>query len=135
MDASKRFSDYFSGMSMLSEHGFVLDNQEDNFGFLVDIGTMIRAKRWMMFCQQPLSYNTQLVKMIYANLADTNNIRAEVVIGGVSISYSDGRINMLFGLNTIEDRYQELLEALNDGDFEVYMESLCNMGTRWLEFG
>ncbi|KAL5079097.1 hypothetical protein RYX36_007518, partial [Vicia faba] len=77
VDASPRFSKFISGMGMLSEHGFIFDNSEE------DIGT----------------------------------------------------INMIFSLSNIEDRYQELLDSFDDGYFYVFMESLCNMGTKWLESG
>ncbi|KAL5075033.1 hypothetical protein RYX36_014017 [Vicia faba] len=111
------------------------NKQEDNLGLPGDIGTMTRAKRWMKFYQQLLLYNTQLVKKFYANLVNTNNRSDEVIVRGINVSYSDGLINMFFSLNNNEDRYQELLYASDDRDFDVYMESLCNLGTKWLEYG
>ncbi|KAL5070690.1 hypothetical protein RYX36_021577, partial [Vicia faba] len=104
VDASQRFLEYISGISILSECGFVLDKQEDNLGLPGDV-------------------------------VDINNKSAKVVVRKVSVSYSDETINMFFGLNHTEDRYQELLDASDDRDFDVFMDSLCNMGTKWLEYG
>ncbi|KAL5062037.1 hypothetical protein RYX36_023774 [Vicia faba] len=33
----------------------------------------------------------------------------------------------------IEDQYQEILEKADDDDFDEYIQSLCNLGTAWLE--
>ncbi|CAI8615185.1 unnamed protein product [Vicia faba] len=42
---------------------------------------------------------------------------------------------MFFKLGNPEDRYHELLTALDDADFDVYMESLSNIRTKWVESG
>ncbi|KAL5100366.1 hypothetical protein RYX36_004693, partial [Vicia faba] len=109
IDASQRFSYLFYRMSMISEHGFILDKQEENIGLLRDIE-------------------------FYANSMDTNNKRDEVVVRGVNVSYSKGTINMNFDLSNTEDRYQELLDDSDDGHFDVYMKSLCNIGIKLLEY-
>ncbi|KAL5074417.1 hypothetical protein RYX36_013401 [Vicia faba] len=92
MDANQRFSKYFSGMSMLSERGFILDKKEENLCLLGDI----------------------VVKEFYANLVDTDNKRAEVVVQEVKVSYSTRTINMIFNMGNTEDMYQEILVALDD---------------------
>ncbi|KAL5059896.1 hypothetical protein RYX36_031500, partial [Vicia faba] len=102
------------GMSIFSECGFVLDKEEDNLGLLGSIGTMIKLKKWVNFFQQPLPYNIQLKKEFYTNLVDSNNRRDEV---------------MVKGLKNTEDHYEEILDKADDVEFDVYMQSLCNLGT------
>lgn len=73
------------------------------------------------------------MKEFYANLVDTNNKKAGVVVRGVNVSYSEGIINMLFKLEPMKDMYQDLLLASDDADYDVYMESLCNPNGKWVE--
>ena len=47
--------------------------------------------------------------------------------------YSEGTINMMYGLKKYDDQYQEILEKVDDMEFEVYMKSLCNSNTAWVE--
>ncbi|KAL5075764.1 hypothetical protein RYX36_014748 [Vicia faba] len=96
---------------------------------------LVKARKWAKSCQQSLSFNTQIVKEFYANLVDTNNKMVEVVVRGVKVSYTEETINMHFQLKRIKDKYQELMDASNVNDFDVYMESLCNFGTKWVESG
>ncbi|KAL5098481.1 hypothetical protein RYX36_002808 [Vicia faba] len=132
---NQRFSEYFSGMNMFSEHGFIMDKGDKNLGIAEDIGMLIKARKWDKNGQQPVSFNTKIMKEFYANLVDTNNKKDEIVVRGVKVSYAEGTINMHFHLKRNEDKYQELLDALDDNDFDVYMESLCNLGTKWVESG
>lgn len=106
-----------------------------NLGLLGDMEKLIENMKWTRFYQQPQSYNTQIVKEFYANLVDTNNKKCEVVVRGVKFSYSEGNINMLFKLGLVEYRYQELLLTSYEVDYDVYMESLCNPDTKWVETG
>ncbi|KAL5097450.1 hypothetical protein RYX36_001777, partial [Vicia faba] len=78
---------------------------------------MIKLKKWTKFFQQPLPYNTQLVNEFYAN---SNNKRDEAMVTRLKIT---------------EDQYQEILKKADDDEFDVYMQSLCNMGTAWLDLG
>lgn len=55
------------------------------------------------------------------------------MVRGVNVPYSEGTINMMFKLGPVEDDYQDLLLASNDVDYDVYMESLCNPYTKWVE--
>ncbi|KAL5067656.1 hypothetical protein RYX36_018543 [Vicia faba] len=64
------------------------------------------------------------VKEFYANLVNTNNKRVEVVVRGVKVSYSEGKVDMFFKLGNREDRYQEILTPYDDADYDVYMESM-----------
>lgn len=75
------------------------------------------------------------MKEFYANLVDTTKKKGEVVVRGVKVYYFEGTINMLFKLGQVKDRYQELLVASYDVDYDVYMESLCNPCTKWVETG
>ncbi|KAL5097762.1 hypothetical protein RYX36_002089, partial [Vicia faba] len=50
----------------------------------------------------------------------------------VQISYEEGSD---CELKNTEDYYQEILEKADDVEFDVYMQSLCNQGTAWLESG
>lgn len=127
-DTSQRFIDYFSRMSMHSERGFILDMRAENLGLPGDM-------KWIRLCQQPQPYNTQIVEEFYANLVDTNNKKAEVVVRVVKVSYFEGTINMLFRLGPVEDKYQDLLLASDDVNFDVYMESLCTPNTKWVGNG
>lgn len=41
----------------------------------------------------------------------------------------------MFGLGSIEDTYQNLLKCFDDQDYNIYLESLCNSDTKWIEAG
>ena len=99
------------------------------------MGKLIQTVKWTMFCQQPQPYNTQVVKEFYTNLVHTTNKKAKLVVRGMKVSYSEGTIDMLFKLGKIENRYQELLVTSDDGDYDVYLESLYNPDTKWVKTG
>lgn len=42
---------------------------------------------------------------------------------------------MLFRLNKCDDQYQEILSRADETEYDVYMKSLCNQNTTWLESG
>lgn len=42
---------------------------------------------------------------------------------------------MVFLLGNVEDTYQNQLEISKDQDYNIYMESLCNPVTKWVEAG
>ncbi|KAL5059451.1 hypothetical protein RYX36_031055 [Vicia faba] len=120
-NASQGSLSIFFGISMFSEHGFILDKGEENLGISRDIEMLIKTRKF--------------VKEFYANPVETNNKRDDVVVRGVKMSYVEETINMHFHMKRTEDKYQDLLDALDDNDFDVYMESLCNLGTKWVELG
>lgn len=77
----------------------------------------------------------QLVKEIYANMVDITDKKPEVKVHGVKLLYSKAMINMVFGIGNFEDIYQNLLANSDEQKYNVYMESLCNLDTKWIEAG
>ncbi|KAI5389964.1 hypothetical protein KIW84_075326 [Lathyrus oleraceus] len=75
------------------------------------------------------------MKEFYENLVDITNGKAEVMVRGVKVYYFEGTINILSKLGLVKDRYRDLMVASDDVDYDVYMESLCNPSTKWVEFG
>lgn len=134
-DVSQRFTDYLSGNIIHSKRCFILDMQDENLGLPRDIGKLFKAIKWTKFFQQPQPYNTQIVKELYVNLVDTINKNDEVAMRGVKVSYSKGIVNMMFKLGDVEDIYQNLLVNFDDGDYDVYIKSLCNPNTESVETG
>ncbi|KAL5080763.1 hypothetical protein RYX36_009184 [Vicia faba] len=114
IDVSQRFSKYFFGMHALRAW----------LHFGQGGGKPKNCWRYRNADQGKLPFNTQIMKEFYSNLVDTNNKRVEVVVRGVKGAYAEGNININFHLKYTEDRYQEMLEALDDDDFDVFMESL-----------
>ncbi|KAL5074864.1 hypothetical protein RYX36_013848 [Vicia faba] len=110
-EARQRFTDIISGIAMFSERGFIMDKNEENQGLLGDI-----------------------VKEFYANLVDSNK-KPEVMVRGIRVSYSEGTINVLFKLKNTKDHYPEIMNRADDDEFEIYMQSLCNLGIVWVETG
>lgn len=43
--------------------------------------------------------------------------------------------DMVLGLNNVGDTYQRLLETSDESDCDVFKDSLCNLGTRWIDPG
>lgn len=68
-------------------------------------------------------------------MISTASKKAEVKVRGVNVSYSEATLNLVFGLGNVEDTFQNLLETSNDQDYNIYMESLCNPRTKWVEAG
>lgn len=131
-EARRRFTDNVSGRSLFSERGFIMDFDHETLGLPASIASLILTKKWGKFCQQPEAYNTQLIKEFYSNLRPSNKI-AEVMVRGFCVSYSEGTINMMCGLRRGDDTYQEILERTDEGEYEVFMQSLCKPGTTWVE--
>lgn len=75
------------------------------------------------------------MKEFYASLIDTTRKKAEVKVHEVKVSYSKATPNLVLGLSSVEATYQNLLENYDYQDFNVYMESFCNSGTKWAEVG
>lgn len=73
-----------------------------------------------------------MVKELYSNLI-TNNKRHEVMVTRNCVSYSEDTINMIFGLKPPNDLYQYILDRASEKDNEVYLQSLCNPSTTWVE--
>ncbi|KAL5074701.1 hypothetical protein RYX36_013685 [Vicia faba] len=72
------------------------------------------------------------VKEFYENLVDSNK-KPEVMVNGIHASYSEVKINLFFKLKNTEDHHQEILNRVDEDEFEIYMQSLCNLGTAWVE--
>ncbi|KAL5076810.1 hypothetical protein RYX36_015794 [Vicia faba] len=89
--------------------------------------------KWTRFCKYPQPYNVQLVNELYANQVDITSKRVKVKVRGVKESYYKATINMVFDLGNVYDTYQNLLETSDDQDYNIYLESLCNLGTKWIE--
>ncbi|KAL5053106.1 hypothetical protein RYX36_033788 [Vicia faba] len=122
-------------MSVHFERGFVYDMEKENMGSTGDIGHLIKTMKWARFYMQPNPYNVQLVKEFYANLVDTTNKRLEVKVCRVKVSYSKATINMVLGLGNFDNTYQNLLETSDDQDYDIYVESLCNLSTKSIDTG
>ncbi|KAL5074705.1 hypothetical protein RYX36_013689 [Vicia faba] len=75
-----------------------------------------------------------IVKEFYENLVDSNK-KPGVMVKGIRVSYSEGTINLFFKLKKIEDHCQEILNRVDKDEFEIYMQSLCNLGNAWVETG
>lgn len=133
-EARRRFIDNISGRSLFSERGFIMDFDHETLGLPSIIASLILTKKWGKFCQQPKPYNVQVVKEFYANLKPSNK-NVEVMVRGCYVSYSEGTINMICGLKKKSDNdlYQEILERADETEYEVFMQSLCNPGTKWIE--
>lgn len=131
-EAKRRFTDNVSSRSLFSERGFIMDFDHETLGLTSRIASLIIAKKWGRFCQQPQAYNTQLVKEFYSNFKPSNKA-AEVMVRGFCVSYSEGTINMMCGLKKGDDSYEEILERADEGEYEVFMQSLCRPGTKWVE--
>lgn len=56
-------------------------------------------------------------------------------VHGVKVSYSEETLNLVFRLSNVENTNQNPLERSDDQDFNVYMESLCNLRAKWIEVG
>lgn len=132
--ARRSFTDNISGRSLFAERGFLMDFDHETLGLPSSIASLILMKKWGKFCQQPEAYNIQMVKEFYSNLKPSNK-KAEVMVRGFCVSYSEGTINMLYGLKRGDDIYQEILDRADEVEYEVYMKSLCNPDTSWVEYG
>ncbi|KAL5055512.1 hypothetical protein RYX36_036194 [Vicia faba] len=106
-DAKRRFTDYISSRGLFSERGFSLDLDDVNLGLPARIGLLIADKKWNKLYQHPNPYNIQIVKEFYSNLKPSNK-KIEVM---------------------------ETLSRADEKDYEVYIQSLCNPNTTWVEFG
>ena len=42
---------------------------------------------------------------------------------------------MVFRMKKMDDEYMEILSRADETDYEVYMQSLCNPKTTWVECG
>ncbi|KAI5414266.1 hypothetical protein KIW84_058411 [Lathyrus oleraceus] len=42
---------------------------------------------------------------------------------------------MVLGLRNVGDTYQNVLDISSEGDYDAYMDSLCNSGTKWIGCG
>ncbi|KAL5102568.1 hypothetical protein RYX36_006895 [Vicia faba] len=92
----------------------------------------INNKKWIKLCQHPNPYNVQLVKEFYSNLnlANKNN---EVMVMRIRVSFSGDTINMILRLRTMSNEYQAILSRADETEYEVYMQSICNANTTWVE--
>lgn len=52
-DAYQRFSDYFSGMGVHSERGFLFDMKDDHLRLPGDLWRLIKTMKWKKLCKQP----------------------------------------------------------------------------------
>lgn len=48
----------------------------------------------------------------------------EVKVRGIKVVHSEENINMVLGLSNVSHTYQNLLETLDEAEYDVYMESL-----------
>ena len=131
-EARRKFSDSISKRGIFAERGFLIDRADETLGHPESISSLIINKSWEKLCQHPSSYNTQLVKEFYSNLRLPSK-KSEVMVRGSLISYSEGTINMMFGLKATDGEYEETLLRADDTEYEVYMQTLCQPHTTWVE--
>lgn len=56
-DAHQRFCDYFYGMNVHSESGFLFDLEDEHLGLPVDLEHLVKIMKWTEFYKQPQPYN------------------------------------------------------------------------------
>lgn len=90
-------------MSVHSERGLLFDLEDEHLGLPGDLGCLIKTMKWMEFNKEKYPYNIQLVKEFCTNLINITSKKVEVRVRGVKVSYSGAKLNLVFGLNIIED--------------------------------
>ncbi|KAL5063669.1 hypothetical protein RYX36_025406, partial [Vicia faba] len=133
-DAKRRFTNSIFSTCLFSERGFSLDLEDPNLGLPASIGSLIDNKKWSKLCQHSELYNTQIVKEFYSNMRLANK-KYVVMVRGFNVSYSEGTINMMYVLKKVDDEYQKKIPRADEAEYEVYMQSLCNPNTTWVESG
>lgn len=66
---------------------------------------------------------------------DITSKRLEVRVRCIKVVYSEETIIMVLGLRNVGNTYQNVLDTSSKGDYDAYMESLCNPGTKWIDCG
>lgn len=94
--------------------GFIYNMEDENLVLSGNLRHIIKCLKWDKFCRHPNPYNMQIVNEFYSDLVDTSHRRMEVVVRGTKVVYYEATINVELRLRNVADKYQNLLETMDD---------------------
>lgn len=90
--------------------GFIFYVEQEDLNLTDEVGRVITGYRWEKFFKNTLNYNIQTVKEFYSNLINISQKNLEVFVRGRVVQYSERTLNMMLGVNEVDDSYKKLFE-------------------------
>ncbi|KAL4308744.1 hypothetical protein GQ457_01G021640 [Hibiscus cannabinus] len=110
------------------EQGFYLDDSTENYGLEPMIYNRLQELGWFRLARQPARANLNWVLEFY-----TNNAAGEdnVTVRGRRVATNATTINEILGLPNNDPSIYALLGGLEDEDYEMIKDYLCEEGNTW----
>ncbi|KAK8655877.1 hypothetical protein V6N13_108442 [Hibiscus sabdariffa] len=127
--AKERYHNIVAAKSRWEEQGFFFNDELENYGLEPIIYKRLSDLGWLRFGRQPARVNLNWVREFYTHNAEgedtVNNIR------GRRVPANSATINKILDLPENRPSIYELIEALEDVDYDTIKDQLCMSGTDW----
>ncbi|KAL4303571.1 hypothetical protein GQ457_10G009350 [Hibiscus cannabinus] len=110
------------------EQGFMFDDNLENYGLEPIIYKRLNDLSWLQFGRNSAKANLNWVREFYAHNAEGNDT---VHVRGRRVSANSATINNLLDLANNNPNIYELIDILEDEDFNTIKDQLCKPGTEW----
>ncbi|KAK8612948.1 hypothetical protein V6N13_104273 [Hibiscus sabdariffa] len=114
------------------EQGFMFGDGLENYGLEPIIYKRLNDLGWLRFGRQPVKENLNWVREFYAHNGEGNDI---VNVRGRRVPANSAMINNLLDLPNNNLSIYELIDILEDEDFNTIKDQLCKPGTEWNKKG
>ncbi|KAL4325300.1 hypothetical protein GQ457_11G025670 [Hibiscus cannabinus] len=121
----ERYHNIIDAKNIWEEQGFLFDDALENYGLEPIIYKRLHDLRWLCFGRQPARENLNWVREFYAHNAegnDTTYVRRRRVPG------NSATINNLLNLPNDNPNNFELIDILENEDFNTIRDQLCEQG-------
>ncbi|KAK8698103.1 hypothetical protein V6N13_114234 [Hibiscus sabdariffa] len=114
--------------SKWEEQGFHFDDNLPNYGLEQFLYNRLNELGWFRLARQPGRANFNWVLEFYANNADGEDFS---IVRGRRVPATAAKINALLGLPNDDPSFYAMLGGLEEEDFEVIKDFLCQPNTEW----
>ncbi|KAL4284984.1 hypothetical protein GQ457_16G016170 [Hibiscus cannabinus] len=111
------------------EQGFLFDEGLENYGLEPIIYKRLYDLGWLRFGRQPVRANLNWVREFYAHNAEGND--TVNYVRGRRVPANSATINNLLGMPNDNPSIHDLIDALEDEDYNTIKDQLCKPGTEW----
>ncbi|KAK8535977.1 hypothetical protein V6N12_012640 [Hibiscus sabdariffa] len=127
--ARERYHNVIVAKNIWEVQGFLYDDGLDNYVLELVIYKRLADLGWLRFGRQPTPANINWVREFHAhNTVGENTV---VHIRGQLVPADAAIINSILDLSNDEESISNLIEVLEEEDYETIKNQLCSQGTEW----
>ncbi|KAK8562605.1 hypothetical protein V6N12_010679 [Hibiscus sabdariffa] len=125
----ERYNQVVIHKKIWEEQGFKFDDDLDFYGLETIIYQRLHELGWLKFGRQPARANVNYAREFYAHNASGEN--TVVNVRGRLVPAHSAAINQILDLPENQPNIYQLMDALEDVDYNDIKDALCLKGTKW----